>query len=195
MLSSDEQYLAVAPFEGATIQLWRVADLGTGATPVRLGGPGQFNLPKKCVVSRGALFVADTSFNRVHVWQRETDALAGKPADALLGVQDERNTRPEIGRDKLFMQGALAFDGNYLWVGEFKFSIRILRFFGAVSRSNHLGCNLKTIQYPPWPSSRMEGSQTIFQFGFCSIRLPASSRHALDPSVETPLMMRPLLQK
>ena len=128
MLSSDGQYLAVAPFEGATIHLWRVAELGTGAAPVRLGGPGQFNLPKKCVLSRGYLFVADTSFNRVHVWQHVADALTGKPADALLGASDARDVRPEIGRDKLFMPGALAFDGRYLWVGEFKFSIRILRF-------------------------------------------------------------------
>ena len=79
-------------------------------------------------MSHGRLFVADTSFNRVHVWQSAADALVGKPANALLGAKDEFDRDPAIGRDSLFMPGTVAFDGSHLWVGEFKFSSRILRF-------------------------------------------------------------------
>jgi hypothetical protein len=125
-LSSDGQYLAVAPSEGWEIELYRVADLGSA--PIRLGGPGVFNLPGSCLVAEGSLFVADTCFNRVHVWHRIQDALAGRPPDALLGAKDDSDRNARIGRDKLFWPGALAFDGSYLWVGEFKFSTRVLRF-------------------------------------------------------------------
>jgi hypothetical protein len=128
MLSSDGQYLAVAPFEGATIQVYRVANLSDNATATQLGSPGQFNLPKKCVVSKGALIISDTSFNRVQIWHRIADALSGKPADAILGANDTKDITPEIGRDKLFMPGTAAYDGSYLWVGEFKFSMRLLRY-------------------------------------------------------------------
>ena len=127
-LSSDGNHLAAAPFEGQSVNLWRVADLGSDARPTRLGGHGQFNLPGKCIVSHGHVFVADTSFHRVHVWHRVEDALAGRPADALLGAKDDSDRDPGIGRASLFMPATLAFDGTRLWVGEFKFSTRILRF-------------------------------------------------------------------
>ena len=88
----------------------------------------QFNLPSECLIADGRLFVCNRSFNRVDVWSRVEDALAGRPADALLGAADERDRAPAIGRNKLFMSGSLAWGGGYLWVGEFKFSTRILRF-------------------------------------------------------------------
>ncbi len=41
------------------------------------------------------------------------------------------DTIPWIGPDTLFYPAALAFDGTYLWVAEFKFSERLLRFSGS----------------------------------------------------------------
>jgi hypothetical protein len=113
-LSSDGRYLTAAPFAGPTISLWRVNELSSSAPPTRLGGPGRFNLPGKCVVAKGYLLVADTSFHRVQVWHRAEDALAGRPPDALLGAKNDQDRNPEIGRDKLFMPGTAAFDGSYL---------------------------------------------------------------------------------
>ncbi len=127
-LSSDGKYLAVAPGEGQAVLIYEVSELGSGKPPARVGGPGKFNLPGKAVVAHGALFVADTCFNRVHVWHKIEDALAGRPADALLGARDARDDKAEIGRNRLSWPGAVAFDGCTLWVGEFKFSTRILRF-------------------------------------------------------------------
>lgn len=127
-LNSDGHYLAAAPFEGQTILLWRVSELGSHVEPLQLGGRGQFNLPSECLIADGHVFVANRSFNRVDVWNRLEDALAGKPADALLGAAGEQDRQPAIGRSQLFMPGSVAWGGGYLWVGEFKFSTRILRF-------------------------------------------------------------------
>lgn len=127
-LTSDGEHLAAAPFEGGTISLWRVCDLGKGQGPLRLGGRGQFNLPGECLIAGGRLFVANRSFNRVDVWERTEDAMAGKPADALLGADNAADRAPGIGRSQLFMPGSIAWGGGYLWVGEFKFSTRILRY-------------------------------------------------------------------
>ena len=59
------------------------------------------------------------------------DAVAGKDADVILGgdnSQDAIFSIAEIGRNKLFWPATMAFDGSFLWVGEFKFSERLLRF-------------------------------------------------------------------
>jgi len=127
-LASDGTWLAVIPFEQQTVLLYRVAELAAGGRPGVVGGPGRFNLPGSALVAEGHLFVADTCFSRVHAWARVEDAIAGRPRDVVLGDPDPEDRRPEIGRNRLFWPGALAFDGSYLWVGEFKFSGRVLRF-------------------------------------------------------------------
>jgi hypothetical protein len=125
-LSTDGQHLVVNSTFTHSALIFRVAELSNSAVPTTVGGVGRFNLPQHTLVSQGRLFVADTGFNRVHGWNRIEDALAGRPADAVMGSSDLR--RPEIGRNSLFWPGAVAFDGLYLWVGEFKFSGRLLRF-------------------------------------------------------------------
>ena len=66
------------------------------------------------------------------------EGVAGRPADALLGASDTQDRTPGIARNKLFMPGSLAWGGGYLWVGEFKFSTRILRYSprGAMAAGN-----------------------------------------------------------
>ncbi|MDW8364694.1 MAG: hypothetical protein RMK49_02485 [Abditibacteriales bacterium] len=76
----------------------------------------------------GHLFVGDTGFGRVVIWSKTEDALSGKPLDVLLGKESFSDLSPQIGPNKLFWPCAMSFDGEYLWVGEFKFSGRILRF-------------------------------------------------------------------
>jgi hypothetical protein len=127
-ISSDGIYLAAAPFEGQEVLLWRVEGLSRDSQPFRLGGRGLFNLPGDVLSANGQLFVADRSNNRVQVWNRVQDALDGKPANAYLGATSADDRSAGLGSNKLFMPGSLAFDGRRLWVGEFKFSTRILRF-------------------------------------------------------------------
>ncbi len=135
-LSSDGEYLVVTATlsgPGGSIKIYPLKGLSSNSQPMIMGGPGKFNLPQGAIVSHGHLFVGDTGFNRVLIWNKIEDALAGKDADIILGAKklrakpDERR-RPEIGMDKLFWPAIPAFDGSYLWVGEFKFSERLLRF-------------------------------------------------------------------
>jgi len=121
-LSSNGEYLAAATFSGpgGSIMIFDVDNLQ--AQPKILGG--MFNLPQGVLVYGNSLFVGDTGFNTVHIWADIQDALNGKEADILL---DEKDYKPEIGKDSLFWPSNLAFDGSYLWVGEFKFSERLLR--------------------------------------------------------------------
>ena len=102
--------------------------------PQAISGPPQphfrFNLPQAALLTPdNALFVADTSFNRVLVWDTLDDALLGNAPNVVLGEADLLDTVPEIGASKLFMPAYLALDTDgSLWVGEFKFSNRIIKF-------------------------------------------------------------------
>ncbi len=136
-LSSDGRYLAVAATlsgPGGSIRIYRVADLSSNLGPVTtLGGSGKFNLPQSALVSHGHLFVGDTGFNRVLIWKNIEDAIVDKNADVSLGVSNPGRLRPEepkpeIGKNKLFWPATMVFDGSFLWLGEFKFSERLLRF-------------------------------------------------------------------
>lgn len=132
-LSSDGTWLAV-PVEGQgtphSVKLYRISDLPSVTTPVRsIQSPQvQLNLPGGCTVAQGRLFVADTSSHRLLCWSNVTDAVAGLGPSVILGATNLADINAEIGRDKLFMPAAASFDGQYLWVGEFKFSSRLLRY-------------------------------------------------------------------
>ena len=130
-IASDGNFLAV-PVEGPphSVKLYSVAGLPANVAPVRSiqTGQVQLNLPAGCALSHGRLFIADTSFNRVLCWSNVNDAVNGAAPDIVLGAATLLDRTPEIGRDKSFMPGAVNFDGQYLWVGEFKFSSRLLRY-------------------------------------------------------------------
>ncbi len=134
-LSSDGEYLAVTVIFSHQVYLYEVDKLSQYAEPVaKIGGvfgsssSFWFNLPEYAIVSNGHLFVADTGFHRVLAWEDTEDAIAGKVADVILGEKNLTDVTPEIGQDKLFWPAGMAFDGSYLWVGEYKFSGRLLRF-------------------------------------------------------------------
>jgi hypothetical protein len=117
-LSTDGEYLVVAPYPNAPIAVSRISELGSGAAPMSVGDATTFNGAWHVLVRNGSLFVADSAFNRVLCWYDIEDAIA-------LGAG--KTGRPAIGRNSLFRPAALAFDGSYLWVGEFKFSFHIVR--------------------------------------------------------------------
>lgn len=54
---------------------------GNGRLVASVGGPGKFNLPENAIVAKGSLFIADTSFSRVHIWKNISEALAGRDPD------------------------------------------------------------------------------------------------------------------
>jgi len=143
-LSSDGSYLvdaatlstvlSTAPgggyMPGGSVRIYKIPDLSSTPTPTALSG---FNLPQGALVSQGHLFVGGTGVDKVFIWKNIEDAIAGKGADVILGspsasTADPNTLVPEIGRSKLFWPAVPAFDGSYLWIGEFKFSERLLRF-------------------------------------------------------------------
>ena len=83
--------------------------------------------PQDVCLAGQRIFLANTFGHNVMIWNDLQQALAGQPADLILG-QEGPMASPLASRNRLVMPGALAFDGSYLWVGEFKFSQRLLRF-------------------------------------------------------------------
>ena len=127
-LSSDVTWLAVNSTMEHGAQVFRVDQIATSGSPTTVGGPGVFNLPEGTTVDNGHLFIADTGNSQVLVWEDVADALAGRSADVILGASGPSDTQPEISRNQMFWPAAASFDGTYLWVGERKFSGRLIRF-------------------------------------------------------------------
>jgi hypothetical protein len=127
-ISSDGTWLAVTLTMTHRVRLYRVDQLAASASYAEVGGVGTFNLPQEGHVERGSLFVANTTSNIVHVWRDVAAAAAGQPPDVILGAATATPHPPRTGASTLFWPGTVAFDGSYVWVGEFKFSNRIVRY-------------------------------------------------------------------
>ena len=125
-MSSDGKYLAVTSTTNHTVTLFNIDQLSSNATGIKVGGPGIFNLPEGVNLSNNMLFVADTGFNKVAIWTDINAALSGQSFNTM--ISSDNKEVPEIGKDSLFWPGSVLYDNDYLWVGEFKFSNRLLRY-------------------------------------------------------------------
>jgi len=128
-LSSDGKHLAVACYECQAVYIFSVSGIPTNEPPVILQNmpTGRFNLPEGVFVDGEHLFVADTVSSRVLIWN-EIPRESNMPPDIVLGEDNFEDRYPEQRIDRLFWPGSVCFDGSYLWVGEFKFSNRLVRF-------------------------------------------------------------------
>lgn len=128
-LSSDGKYLLVSAGIGQTpkVLLYKVEGLSANAKPLTTL-QNQYIGKNKIHTSFGSLFATSTEINQVRGWKNIEDAIEGKSPDIILGAESLEDINAEIGQNKLFWPNALAFDGSYLWVGEVKFSNRLLRF-------------------------------------------------------------------
>ncbi len=120
-LSSDGNHLAAISGPDNKVAIFDVNNLEDQPKYVNR----ELNFPEGVLVYNNSLFITDTTYNSVLIWNSIEDAINGKEPDVVLG---EDKKRPAIGTNTLFWPGALAFDGSHLWVGEFKFSERLLRF-------------------------------------------------------------------
>ena len=123
-LHSDGDYLLASNGNANTVTVYRVADILTDPTKNVIGAG--LNGADGAYLGNGQLFIAGDE-GGVHIWNDLEEALGGSPADAILGSGNSADP-PQIGRNKLFLPKFLTYDGNYLWVGEVKFSNRLLRF-------------------------------------------------------------------
>ncbi|MBU4017467.1 hypothetical protein KKF69_08410 [Patescibacteria group bacterium] len=134
-VSSDGKHLAVADTDNKRILIWDIPISENGQQPSIIwdsNSPSGFspltlNLPKGIFIYNDRLFVSDTGNNRVLIWSKLPKNSNDKP-DIVLGQKDFYGRKPSNAKDGLFSPVYLAFDGHYLWVGEFKWSDRLLRF-------------------------------------------------------------------
>jgi hypothetical protein len=127
--------LTASTNQESPINIYSVDELGPDVTPAVIHkmsrGRQLLNLPGMAITLGDGLAVANISFSQVLIWHDLDDAISGNDPDVILGADSLDDTSPGIGPDTLFYPAALAFDGTYLWVGEFKFSERLLRFKGS----------------------------------------------------------------
>ncbi len=138
-LHSDGAYLCVAAQSAQTaVYVYRVADIAAGGNlqpykTVDRNSGLPLNQAASAITFSGSLAIANRGNHSVLLWQDV--ATAGDPAKVIvLGQPALSSTSPAIGVNRLFMPSAVAAHGNFLWVGEGKFSSRLLRFsFGNVT--------------------------------------------------------------
>jgi hypothetical protein len=120
-LDMNDGILAIAPKEGSEIL---VVDVTGENAPTLL--PVRTNLPTQVRFLPIGFGIADTSFHRVQLWKSLADAQAGLPPDTILG--GEAGERPQTTDDRFYFPASLEVVAGHLYVGEFKFSNRILAF-------------------------------------------------------------------
>jgi len=131
-IATDGTRLAVADMEHHTILIWNTIPVQNNQAPdLRLwfGNPDpyRFNLPQGVFIADNRLYVADSGFHRVLIWNT-FPTTEDDPCDIILGQPDLSTTRPQKARNRLHIPLNIWFDGDYLWVGEFKFADRVLGF-------------------------------------------------------------------
>ncbi|MFN8303640.1 MAG: T9SS type A sorting domain-containing protein [Saprospiraceae bacterium] len=162
-LHSDGEYLTATIQNGQPyILIFKVAELQNGnLSPWKIitrdpPVPGQppslpLNLCASAITFNGSLAIANTNNHNVLLWENIEDA--GDPASAIvLGQAQMGNTQPGLGDQYLTLPQSLCAVGNHLWVGEVKFSSRILRYSYTAS-TNTQETGQTTLNLWPNPAS------------------------------------------
>lgn len=158
-LNSDGTYLCVS-VQGnpASVLVYKVSDIATSIDikPFKIitSIPGMaLNLPASAITFSGSLAIANTSNNSVFLWKNINDA--GDTSKLIvLGQPNKTGNKPAIGINRLFMPASLLAVNNSLWVGEVKFSSRILKFsYQTSTKLNDEGVNTNRFElYQNYPN-------------------------------------------
>ena len=127
-LHSDGTHLTVSG--SRDVKVFAVATLGPDARAFSLTLPIQSTQTGQTIVVDNRVFSADLTGHRVFAWRSLTAALEGEPPDVLLGATDLDDIDADKTQDGLFWPLHLGFDGTRLYVAEYKFSGRVLRYTG-----------------------------------------------------------------
>ena len=120
-LDMRDGILAIAPKEGSEVL---VVDVATAALPEAL--PVRVNLPNQAKFLPFGFGIADTSFHRLQIWNSIDEAKAGLPPAHILG--GEIGDRPQTTANRFYFPASIEVAAGHLYVGEFKFSNRIVAF-------------------------------------------------------------------
>jgi len=127
-IRSDGTWLiGTSLYASPNILVWPVSSLSQNVAPTGTVG-FRMNLPQDALVANGVLYVADTGFHRVLVWNSISAALAGASPDAYLGAASSTDVSPAHSATDLRWAASLWVANGYLWVGERKFGHRVLRY-------------------------------------------------------------------
>ncbi len=142
-LHSDGTYLCVAAQSAqSAVYVYRVADIVAGGNlqpfkTIDRNSGLPINQAASAITFNGSLAIANRGNHSVLLWKEIVTA--GDPGKVIvLGQPALTSTTPAIGANRLFMPSAVAAQGNFLWVGEGKFSSRLLRYsVGNVTNVDH----------------------------------------------------------
>ena len=120
-LDMNEEWLAIAAYPGdqANVHLIKLSELASGELRAV---NGYSNFPQGVSVNEKGLFIALQADNKVVGWDSVEDALSGSSPSMSFGGSTNKSSSGTK------MASTVAWDGTYIWVGEFKFSNRLLGF-------------------------------------------------------------------
>ncbi len=130
-LSSDGTYFTVTIRTPADVYIYKVSDLLEGKTTPFKKAEGSglgLNLPGEAITFNGSLAIANTVYNTVLIWKNLNDYPDTSKMIVLGNSKNLESNPPKIGQNRLFWPATLLYHNYTLWVGETKFSSRILRF-------------------------------------------------------------------
>jgi hypothetical protein len=121
-LDANSEWLVIAgyPADQFTVKAIRFDELDTGNLR-DISGYSAF--PQSAALTDIGFFITLQGDNQVVGWDSIEDALAGQTPKVKLGSGDGTKAANAIK-----MANAVAWDGSHLWIGEFKFSTRMLGF-------------------------------------------------------------------
>ena len=121
-LDMNEEWLVIAAYpgdRGATVNVIKLDELSTGnLRPIN----GYSNFAQGVSVNEKGFFIALQGDNKVVGWSSVEDALSGASPSMSFGGKGDKS------RSGTKLVSAVAWDGIHLWLGEFKFSNRLLGF-------------------------------------------------------------------
>jgi len=121
-LDANNEWLVISgyPADRFNVKAIKFTDLSTG----RLQSiPNHNSFPQSAVFTDIGFFISQQGDNQVLGWDSIESALAGMVPKNILG-----NGKGTKAANSIKMANAIGWDGTHLWVGEFKFSTRILGF-------------------------------------------------------------------
>ena len=121
-LDANNEWLVISgyPADRFNVKAIKFTDLATGQLQNILG---HNSFPQSAVFTDIGFFISQQADNQVLGWDSIESALAGMNPKIILG-----NGKGTKAADSIKMANAIGWDGTHLWVGEFKFSTRILGF-------------------------------------------------------------------
>ena len=126
ILYSDGKHLSISGMD--TFKFVKVSKLSEDSVFEEIQTSDRPQMIGHGIIKDEQVFISDLSQNRVLAWQDLAAAVSGDDPNAILGAKDLEDTDPDKTKSGLFWPLRLDLDGERLWVGEYKFSGRVLSY-------------------------------------------------------------------